>query len=156
MTIRHNINFEPYFGRGYETYLKYKILIKIFSKFWLSKNEVCHYTFDTPPILGAGTTFYENTISFSRESVNTSCCLADLTTVSVTCGRGASCAAQCCALGATLCPSGVCSEDPDSCQAGLQEGSARARGEQDLKNYSKCVASSVLPKSDTIILSRIC
>ena len=89
-------------------------------------------TLATPPLSGADTTFYENTVSFSSEALNTTCCLADLSIVNVTCGRGASCAARCCALGATLCPSGVCSEDPDSCQAGLQqEGTARARGEQE-------------------------
>ena len=33
-----------------------------------------------------------------------------------TCGQGASCAGQCSALGASLCPSGECSDDPETCE----------------------------------------
>ena len=32
-----------------------------------------------------------------------------------TCGQGASCAGQCSALGASLCPSGECTDDPRTC-----------------------------------------
>ena len=70
--------------------------------------------------------FYETTISFSDVSVSAPCCLANLTTVPVSCGLGTSCAASCSALSATLCPTGQCSEDPDSCQE-EELGTARAR-----------------------------
>ena len=77
--------------------------------------------------------FYENTISFSDMSVSAPCCLANLTTATVTCGLGTSCAASCSALSATLCPSGHCSEDPDSCQE-EEQGTARTRiGEEQNK-----------------------
>ena len=33
-----------------------------------------------------------------------------------TCGQGASCAGQCSALGASLCPSGTCTDDPGTCE----------------------------------------
>ena len=33
----------------------------------------------------------------------------------MTCGQGASCAGQCSALGASLCPSGECTDDPRTC-----------------------------------------
>ena len=33
-----------------------------------------------------------------------------------TCGQGASCAGQCSALGASLCPSENCTEDPGTCE----------------------------------------
>ena len=65
--------------------------------------------------------FYENTISFSNETVSSTCCFANLDTVKVSCGRGTSCAASCCALGATLCPSGDCSNDPNTCNIDPQK-----------------------------------
>ena len=43
------------------------------------------------------------------------CCHPDNPPEEVTCGRGASCAGQCSALGASLCPSGKCTDDPITC-----------------------------------------
>jgi hypothetical protein len=42
--------------------------------------------------------------------VNVTCCTLALASVTVTCGRGASCAASCTAEEATLCPSGACED----------------------------------------------
>ena len=36
-----------------------------------------------------------------------------------TCGQGASCAGQCSALGASLCPSENCTDDPGTCEIDL-------------------------------------
>ena len=43
------------------------------------------------------------------------CCHPDNPPEEVTCGRGVSCAGQCSALGASLCPSGKCTDDPRTC-----------------------------------------
>ena len=47
------------------------------------------------------------------------CCLPDKTSEVATCGQGASCAGQCSALGASLCPSGHCTYDPGTCDIGF-------------------------------------
>ena len=44
------------------------------------------------------------------------CCAQDTTLTNVTCGEGLSCTGQCSAIGATLCPSGNCTENPEDCR----------------------------------------
>ena len=58
--------------------------------------------------------FFDHAFTFSNRSSNVTCCLSG-TSFNVTCGKGASCAGQCSALGASLCPSGNCTGDPKTC-----------------------------------------
>ena len=53
--------------------------------------------------------FFDNAFTFSNESVTVNCCHINNTVELADCGRGASCAGKCSALGASLCPSGDCS-----------------------------------------------
>ena len=62
------------------------------------------------------TDFYDFAFTFSNRSTNVTCCLPDNSFKVATCGKGASCAGQCSALGASLCPSGNCTSDPKTCQ----------------------------------------
>ena len=48
-----------------------------------------------------------------------SCCASDNTQQQVLCGRGTSCAGECSAQGATLCPSGNCTDNPEDCKINL-------------------------------------
>ena len=59
--------------------------------------------------------FFDNAFTFSNHTSNVTCCHPDNTPKVVTCGQGASCAGQCSALGASLCPSGECTDDPRTC-----------------------------------------
>ena len=79
--------------------------------------------------------FYENTISFSNETVSSTCCFANLATVKVSCGRGTSCAASCCDLGATLCPSGNCSNDPNTCNIDPKKLKVKSNMERQGERY---------------------
>ena len=65
------------------------------------------------------TEFYDFSLTFSNSSSQVSCCHEDKTKEIVTCGFGTSCSGQCSALGASLCPSGVCSENPADCEIDL-------------------------------------
>ena len=47
-------------------------------------------------------------MTFNESDVTATCCMLDGTPVSVTCGRGFSCAASCFSLKASLCPSHYC------------------------------------------------
>ena len=60
--------------------------------------------------------FFDNAFTYSNRSSNITCCHPDNTFEVATCGQGASCAGQCLALGALLCPSGNCTDDPDTCE----------------------------------------
>ena len=51
---------------------------------------------------------YDHGITAQNESVDVTCCLPDLSDVSVSCGAGVSCSGNCRARGATLCPTGDC------------------------------------------------
>merc|ERR1711971_1134491 len=56
------------------------------------------------------TEFYDFSLTFSNRSSQVSCCHDDKSKEIVTCGFGTSCSGQCSALGASLCPSGACSD----------------------------------------------
>ena len=58
--------------------------------------------------------FFDNAFTFSTTVSKVTCCHPDNPPEKVTCGRGASCAGQC-SLGASLCPSGKCTDDPRTC-----------------------------------------
>ena len=60
--------------------------------------------------------FFDNAFTYSIGSSTVTCCHPDNTFEVATCGQGASCAGQCSALGASLCPSGNCTEDPGTCE----------------------------------------
>ena len=62
------------------------------------------------------TDFFDYAFTFSNRSTDVTCCLPDHSFKLATCGKGASCAGQCSALGASLCPSGNCTSDPKTCQ----------------------------------------
>ena len=105
------------------------------------KNHVTFVTKDTPPKLatcGGSTTwnggnitqnntrsanidFFNSVYTFGNELVEVACCAQNSTKISVTCGRGISCAGQCSASEATLCPSGKCTGDPKDCQISMVE-----------------------------------
>ena len=72
--------------------------------------------------------FFDNVFTFFNESVTVNCCRSDNTLKLATCGLGASCAGQCSALGASLCPSGECSDDPRTCE--LDFNNDNAEGQQ--------------------------
>ena len=55
--------------------------------------------------------FFDNVFTFANESVTVNCCHPNNTIELATCGLGASCAGNCSALGASLCPSGDCTGD---------------------------------------------
>ena len=52
--------------------------------------------------------FYNEVMSFNETEVTATCCKLDSTPISVTCGRGQSCAASCFSREASLCPSRDC------------------------------------------------
>ena len=56
--------------------------------------------------------FYETSFSLANNLTNTSCCSSTNKLLNVTCGSGLSCAGQCSALGASLCPTGNCTGNP--------------------------------------------
>ena len=61
--------------------------------------------------------FFESSFTFANESSIVTCCHSNnLTIGQVTCGLGSSCAGQCSAIGASLCPSGVCTEKYKDCE----------------------------------------
>ena len=66
--------------------------------------------------------FFDNVFTSSASSSNVTCCHPDNTFEEATCGRGASCAGQCSALGASLCPSGICTDDPKTCELDIDNG----------------------------------
>ena len=59
--------------------------------------------------------FFDNAFTYSNHTSKVTCCHPDNTFEVATCGQGASCAGQCSALGASLCPSGDCTDDPRTC-----------------------------------------
>ena len=59
--------------------------------------------------------FIDTVLTSSSHLSNVTCCLPDKTSTVATCGQGASCAGQCSALEASLCPSGNCTDDPRTC-----------------------------------------
>ena len=61
------------------------------------------------------TGFFDFVFTHSNVSRNVTCCHLDNTPRTASCGQGASCAGKCAALGAPLCPSSNCTEDPKTC-----------------------------------------
>ena len=59
--------------------------------------------------------FFDDAFTSSNQMSKVTCCHPDNTFEVATCGQGASCAGQCSALGASLCPSGECTDDPKTC-----------------------------------------
>ena len=64
----------------------------------------------------ASVDFFDNAFTNSKNRSTVTCCHPDNTFEVATCGQGASCAGACSALDASLCPSGICTDDPDTCQ----------------------------------------
>ena len=74
-------------------------------------------------IIGNTTTtevdFFDSAFTFTNESIEVGCCSPNTTLTKVTCGQGTSCTGECSAIGASLCPSGTCTEDPEDCSPSL-------------------------------------
>ena len=89
------------------------------------------------------TDFFDYAFTFSNRSTNVTCCLPDHSFKLATCGKGASCAGQCSALGASLCPSGNCTSDPKTCQFDFDKISSddRQRGRSDVTGSSSSLRS---------------
>ena len=89
-----------------------------FKKFWNLKGNWTELYY-----LPGNTTsveFFESAFTFANETSNVTCCHPNnLTTAMVTCGLGASCAGQCSAIGATLCPSEVCTKKSSDCELNM-------------------------------------
>ena len=62
--------------------------------------------------------------------------MPDYTTKNATCGQGVSCQGQCSALGASLCPSGNCTDDPRTCEVVFESSEGRQRGSRSIATYS--------------------
>ena len=62
-----------------------------------------------------GVDFFDSVFTNANQTSNVACCLSDNKPVNVTCGKGVSCAGECAALEASLCPSGKCTADPKTC-----------------------------------------
>ena len=62
---------------------------------------------------------FENAFSFGKRMTNATCCASDNKRKQVLCGRGTSCAGECSAQGATLCPSGNCTDNPEDCKINM-------------------------------------
>ena len=105
---------------------------KIFLSFMLNNTLDCFFH--------AGNTddFFENTISNVNTSVRITCCHTNSTSELTTCGLGESCEGKCSAVGAFLCPSGMCTGDRKDCSYNFVEPSVEPSG-------SLCVAC--LPSS---------
>ena len=63
--------------------------------------------------------FFDSAFTFTNESIEVGCCSPNTTLTKVTCGQGTSCTGECSAIGASLCPSGTCTEDPEDCSPSL-------------------------------------
>ena len=68
--------------------------------------------------------FFDNAFTFSNNVSKITCCHPNNTFEVATCGQGTSCAGQCSALGASLCPSGQCSDDPRTCEISFPKESS--------------------------------
>ena len=64
--------------------------------------------------------FFDSVFTNADQTSTVACCLLDNSVTSVTCGKGVSCAGQCWALEASLCPSGNCTADPMTCDLEIQ------------------------------------
>ena len=80
-----------------------------------SLNKLCYVlssyiivTFSAENTNATSIDFFDNVFTFLNESVTVNCCRSDNTVELATCGLGVSCAGNCSALGASLCPTGNC------------------------------------------------
>ena len=71
--------------------------------------------------------FFDSSFTYFNESIEVPCCSPNATLTDVTCGQGTSCIGQCSAIGASLCLSGNCTEDPEDCNLILDSAEARMR-----------------------------
>ena len=72
--------------------------------------------------------FFDDTFTFSKGMTEVTCCAPDNIPRVATCGQGVSCAGQCSALGASLCPSGACTDDPSTCEVSFESGEDQRSG----------------------------
>ena len=63
--------------------------------------------------------FFDLTLTLSNLTREVNCCHENQRKEKVQCGSGTSCADQCSARGAALCPSGICSGNLADCEQGL-------------------------------------
>ena len=63
--------------------------------------------------------FFDLTLTLSNLTREVNCCHKNQRKEKVQCGSGTSCADQCSARGAALCPSGICSGNLADCEQGL-------------------------------------
>ena len=68
--------------------------------------------------------FFDIAFTHSNHTIEVTCCHPDNTFEKVTCGFNVSCAGQCSALEASLCPSGECTEDPRTCELEIRTETA--------------------------------
>ena len=59
--------------------------------------------------------FFDSAVTMQNISITTTCCASDQSPMNITCGQSMSCLARCASLGATLCPTQLCTEDPKDC-----------------------------------------
>ena len=71
--------------------------------------------------------FFDSSFTYFNESIEVPCCSPNATSTDVTCGQGTSCIGQCSAIGASLCLSGNCTEDPEDCNLILDSTDTRKR-----------------------------
>ena len=88
--------------------------------------------------------FFDHAFTFLNQSSNVNCCLPNNTIEVATCGKGASCAGQCSALGASLCPSGICTSDPKTCQLDFDTNLAEGRKRENSNNSVATLSGSDL------------
>ena len=78
--------------------------------------------------------FYNKVMTFNETDVTATCCQLDGTSISVTCGRGLSCAASCFSAEASLCPSrdcNACDNFEEAQQVGRRQQSQATTGASD-------------------------
>ena len=112
--------------------IAYKKLVLILEH--LSVLKICEFKSCFPGDSATTTTpapsvdFFDNAFTFSNHSSNITCCKDDNTSEEATCGQGVSCAGQCSALGASLCPSGDCTDFPGTCNLDFGGGKDERSG----------------------------
>ena len=104
--------------------------------------------------------FFDNSFSFASNDITVVCCLLDNTPKTVTCGKGLSCAGKCSALGASLCPSGRCTDDQKTCQLdfdGEDTGTSIATlASSDLKYCTNSEYNCIVRKHSACCYNRNC
>ena len=72
-------------------------------------------------------TFFDSVFTLFNETLQVGCCHPNMTMTTVTCGLGMSCTGKCSAIDASLCPSGLCTDDPRDCNLNLEAEEERLR-----------------------------